>query len=320
MLLLAAAVAGCGRKPPATGGGADDALDRVRRGSPQGSLTEYKLAGSIATGLKPLRAVAVGGSGEIFAGGGEEIRVFDPATGSETRRWKVGGELRALSAERRPQAADSRLWAALASGVEVYDESGKALAKWSFAPGAPGAIGLATSIAVSPDSVYVADYTHRVVHRFTREGVWVNDIGRRDKAAGLSGLHVPSPHLDCAVDSAGRVIVTNPGNQRVETYTPTGDLVSGWGEPGIDYDRFSGCCNPTDIALLPDGSVATSEKGIPRVKVYDAAGRMKGYIGAQQFSEDAAGMDLAVDERGRIYVADPPTGRVLVFEEGARGR
>jgi hypothetical protein len=58
----------------------------------------------------------------------------------------------------------------------------------------------------------------------------------------------------------------------------------------------------------------TSEKGIPRVKVYDRTGKMLAYVPPREFSPAAEGMDLAVDSRDRIYVAEPVRGRILVFE------
>ena len=82
----------------------------------------------------------------------------------------------------------------------------------------------------------------------------------------------------------------------------------------IDLDRFCGCCNPTDIALLPGGRTVTSEKGINRIKVYDAGGRMISYISPEHFPEHSAGLDLAVDAEGRIYVAEPVNSEVFVFE------
>ena len=64
---------------------------------------------------------------------------------------------------------------------------------------------------------------------------------------------------------------------------------------------------------MPDGRIVTTEKGIPRVKVYNAAGEMLAYVPPETFGADASGMDVATGPEGRIYVADPASGLVRIF-------
>jgi hypothetical protein len=167
---------------------------------------------------------------------------------------------------------------------------------------------------VKGPEVFVADARNLCIQRFDREGVFAGAIGKRDNKTEFLGLIAPSPFLDFVVDKDGQVIVGNPGRLRVETYTTDGKLLGFWGEPGLAPERFCGCCNPTNLALTREGFVVTSEKGLPRVKVYDRTGKMLAYIPPRMFSEAAEGMDLAVDSRDRIYVAEPVKGRILVFE------
>jgi uncharacterized protein (DUF779 family) len=100
----------------------------------------------------------------------------------------------------------------------------------------------------------------------------------------------------------------------VNRYSKEGDLLGSWGEAGMEPHQFFGCCNPTNLALFPDGRIVVSEKKLIRVKIYDAQGRLKGFIGSEQFSPAAEGMDLAVDSSGRIYVLDTGAELVRVFE------
>ncbi|MCX7803772.1 MAG: hypothetical protein N3A38_01150, partial [Planctomycetota bacterium] len=102
----------------------------------------------------------------------------------------------------------------------------------------------------------------------------------------------------------------------IEQYAPYGRFMSSWGRPSMGLDGFCGCCNPTDIAVFPDGRVVTSEKGIARLKVHDPAGNVLAYIGPSFFDAGAAGIDLAVSFSGEIYAADPSSGRILVFAPG----
>ena len=114
--------------------------------------------------------------------------------------------------------------------------------------------------------------------------------------------------MDVAVDSEGTLHVTNPGQLRVERYGADGELLGHWGQPGMQPGRFCGCCNPTNVALFGDGRVATAEKGIPRVTVYDGVGKMLAYLGPEHFTAEAAGLALGIDSSERIHVTDPGAG------------
>jgi hypothetical protein len=136
----------------------------------------------------------------------------------------------------------------------------------------------------------------------------------------VPGLIIPSPHLDVAWRDATHLYVNDPGRHRVELYEVGGKLIGWWGTPSTALAGFSGCCNPTDLALLPDGRIVTAEKGIPRVKVYTPDGHLAGLVaGPDRFQELDAGMDLAADPEGRIFVLDPRARLVRVFVQQGAG-
>jgi hypothetical protein len=80
--------------------------------------------------------------------------------------------------------------------------------------------------------------------------------------------------------------------------------------------------------LLPDGRYVTCEKGLPRVKVYTAAGDFESVVaGPESFPENArtgsvrdaidgtmGGLHAAVHPDGRITVLDLATGEVKTFK------
>ncbi len=100
----------------------------------------------------------------------------------------------------------------------------------------------------------------------------------------------------------------------MELYSPDGRLKRSWGKTAFAIDGFSGCCNPTHFALLPDGRFVTSEKGIPRVKIYAADGKFECVVaGREAFEPDVVGLGVAADAHGRILVLDPPARSVRVF-------
>ena len=83
----------------------------------------------------------------------------------------------------------------------------------------------------------------------------------------------------------------------------------------MNIEGFCGCCNPTNIALLADGKIVTSEKGLPRVKVYRPDGTLESVIaGPEAFASRVVGLDLAVDAAERVMVLDPAAKTVRSFE------
>ena len=121
--------------------------------------------------------------------------------------------------------------------------------------------------------------------------------------------------------------MVNPGNLRVDAYTFDGDYEFSWGRRSVEIDGFCGCCNPVNIAILPNGGFVTCEKGLVRVKLYDSQGEFKGVVaGPAQLVRDgdvricdlpeecqAGGFDVAVDATGRVFVLDTIKNVVRVF-------
>ncbi len=186
------------------------------------------------------------------------------------------------------------------------------------------------AIAVSGDNVFVADAGNRVVLRYDRSGKLINEIGRKDPAKGAEGLVVPSPYMPLAVTSDGLLRVSNPGKHRVEAYTFDGRFELSWGTFGTGIDKFCGCCNPIGMTLISGGRFVTVEKGITRIKIYDAEGKFQGIVaGPDQFAEHDkicaasnagctyGGLAIAAAPDDTLYVLDPCTRQVRVFVPNA---
>lgn len=268
------------------------------------SLIAYTEAAPIATGFQAARGIAVDAADRIYVAGDQAVRIFDKH-GARASEIPLDGQPRCLAV-----AADGTVYVGLKDHVEILSSDGKPQAAWdSLGPKAT-----ITSIAVGESGVFVADAGNRVVLRYDAAGKVVREIGRKDAARGIPGFLVPSPHFDLALAPDGLLRVVNPGHHCIEAYTVDGDLELSWGRASLAIDGFSGCCNPTDIAALPDGAVVTSEKGLPRVKIHDAQGQLVCVVaGAEAFPEDDKGLDLAVDSAGRILVLDPAAASVRVF-------
>jgi len=272
------------------------------------ALVHYVEKAAVPTGLKEPRGVAVGPGDRLYVAGDRAVRTFD-ASGAPTGDHKTVNRPRAIAV-----AADSLIFVATDAFVERIDPVSGAVEGWKTPETAKDS--LLTGIAVFEDHVFVADATERVVLHFNRRGALVNRIDGRTPGAAAEddGFIVPSPYFDLAVAAKDALWIANPGQRRVECYTFDGTRRTRWGKASPKIEGFCGCCNPTHLAILPDGGFATSEKGLPRVKTYTASGGFRNVVAPPAaFNNSAVGLDVATDSTGRIYVLDPAARNVRVF-------
>ena len=211
--------------------------------------------------------------------------------------------------------------------LAIFDPQGEPLANWDNLgwDNLDGA--LLTSIALAEEDVFLADAAGRVVLRFDISGKLLGRLGLRDERRHIPGFVIPSPYFDVAMAPDGLLNAVNPGGLRIEAYTFDGDLEASWGEAGVDIAGFCGCCNPSNIAIMADGRTVTAEKGIARVKVYDAEGNFQCVVAGPELltpkptaAEETRTphkrqpVDLATDSKQRILVLDPNARKVRIFE------
>ena len=82
---------------------------------------------------------------------------------------------------------------------------------------------------------------------------------------------------------------------------------------GQDLAGFSGCCNPTNVAVVGTDRIYVTEKANPRAKVYDRDGNLLAIIADDGFDLTCKNMDIAVDSRGCVHVADTTRLTIRVF-------
>lgn len=281
----------------------DQTLSQLRRVDP--SLLRWRQMAQLTTGLKEPRGIVPGPDGSVYVVGDQALETLSSA-GQRIGAVAVSGPPTCVASDGK-----SEVIVGFADHFEVCDLARSAVVarSASFGPAA-----YLTCVAFSPAGIYVADAGNRVVLRCNRSGAVLARIGERDDARRIPGLFVPSPHLDVAPLPGNLVLVVNPGRHLVETYTARGELKGSWGRYGNEIDAFCGCCNPADIARLPDGRIVTAEKGLPRVKVFRPDGSLESVVAApEQFSAQPPALDVAVDSLGRIYVLDPPARRITIF-------
>lgn len=221
-------------------------------------------------------------------------------------------------------AKDGNIYLGLRDHIEVFAAKGQRKATWD----SPGKKAWLTGIAVTENEVFAADAGNRVVLRYDKSGKLALRLGEKNKERNIPGFIVPSPFFDVEIARDGLLRINNPGRHRVEAYTRDGDFEGSWGKVSMGITGFCGCCNPINLALLPDGRFVTCEKGLPRVKVYSAEGAFESVVaGVESFVENgkacgpsdctAGGLDAVVDSQGRIYILDLVTGDVRVMKHKA---
>jgi hypothetical protein len=309
-----------------TGNGLSDrfALDADDYQRVDPDLIAYAEVTSFPVVLEKPRAVAAGPDGGIVVAGDRKLVQFDQA-GQVRREIALGVEPTCVTVAGRSYAAPGSLFVGLGTRVVIFDADGKKTATWEESFDDQSVL---TAIAVADQDVFVADAGNRVVWRFDPDGQQLGRIGDPNAERGIRGFVIPSPYFDVATTDDGLLRVTNPGARRVETYTFDGDLLGHWGTASARIEGFFGCCNPSQFAVLPDGRFVTSEKGIPRIKVYNTEGQFESVVAdpqtlgqrvtefqLQEDSGDAPVFDVAVTEEGTVVVLDPVNRRVRLFRE-----
>lgn len=275
----------------------------------------------ISTGLQAAKALATTPSGGVVVVGDGLVRRYD-SHGAVELEFKAPNPPLCVAVD-----ADGGLFVGYRDHMIAYDAKGKELRRF---PGM-GEDARFSSIALTKETIFVADVGMRVVHHFSREGEKIGQIG--EKPRGVEGGHfnIPSPYFDLAVHE-GVLSVVNPGVHTIETYRDDRSPRSTFGRYGADIEGFCGCCNPVNIAMLPDGNYVTSEKGLTRIKVLSEDGKLIGVVAAPKdfkgldrvcATKEAdggcseGGLDIATDAKGRVLVLDPYSGEVRVFVPNA---
>lgn len=262
----------------------------TRTGANAGPLFEVRLAG-----------VAVDDADRLYALGDERVRRYS-REGALEEEWTLGLLGWSVATE------EEQVWIGCDGGVRCYSAAGALRSAFDDL----GRLGRITAIAPTADGLVLADATNRAVHRYTREGRYLGGVGAE---ANTRGFMLPNGVLDLVGDPTTRsVLVAHPQKHRVERYASTGTLVGAWGRFGEENPAdFGGCCNPTNIAVGRDGTVAVSEKAPPRIKVYNPQGRFELVFGQGHFDPNAKNLDLAFDSNNRLYATDPVRRVVQVF-------
>ena len=244
----------------------------------------------------------------IGIGFNAHLQVID-TNGMELISKSVKGPVSALSF-----SPDGRIFLAYHNSIEIFDFDGTSMDSWEDFEEKSHI----TGIAFKDSQVLIADAGTRTVIRFGSDGKRAGSFDGTGRLEGNYGFILPSPYFDLEVDPDNELWVVNPGLLKVENYTDEGTMRAFWGKPSFEVDGFTGCCNPAHIAILPDGAFVTSEKGLPRIKVYKPSGELDCVVAApDDFKEEKEPSDIAVDSQGMIYALDIALNKIRIFKRNS---
>ena len=105
-------------------------------------------------------------------------------------------------------------------------------------------------------------------------------------------------HYPCnvAIASNGNIFVCDGyGNARIHVFSPNGELLRSWGEPGSGPGQFH---IPHGIAIAPDDTIFVADRENSRLQLFDAQGR---YL--SEWTDVARPCQVCIRD-GFVYVAE----------------
>lgn len=201
--------------------------------------------------------------------------------------------------------------------VNHFDGEGRLVGQWGRRGTNGGEFILARGVAVDGQGrYYLCEYTQvDRVQRFGPAGFPTNGTGFRapafERQWGRPGTGPGEFNRaeGLTVDAAGRVLVADSCNHRIQVFDADGRFLRAHGSAGSHPGQFS---YPYDIRVDPGGRQFVCEFGNSRISVLGPDDRLVEVIGRAggapgQFANPWA---LALDSRGNLYVADSQNHRV----------
>jgi len=278
------------------------------------SLIGFTKIKVIATGLNNLSGITTNNNGQIFVCGNEQVVAYD-TSGNKTAEFATDTMANCIAFK------NDIIYIGTGAYITEYNKNGDLIDKWKPFK----SDGYLTSLAPGDDFIYAADAMSKRILKYSYNGELEMTFGKKDSLTGAPGFVIPSLYFDVAYGGFNDLWLVNPGWLRLENYSTSGSLRSSWGKASFENSGFTGCCNPVHMALLPDGSFVTYEKGIDKIKLFDQAGQFQCMVaGAGSFRENADFQlgnnnlvkDITTDSRGFIYILDA-YNEINIFKKNA---
>lgn len=172
-----------------------------------------------------------------------------------------------------------------------------------------------TAIAPYEDKLFVADAGNRRVVVYNERLEQINSFRGVSGVSEVHGFILPGAHFDLALNHENELWIVNPGLHRLQLYGHDGRFRREWGFPSFSNEGFSGCCNPSYIAFFADGRMATSEKGLVRIKIHKESGELESVaVPPNLFAGGKQAPAIAVSPDETIIALDFDKNMIRIFE------
>jgi DNA-binding beta-propeller fold protein YncE len=195
--------------------------------------------------------------------------------------------------------------------VIIYDRNGNFLGSWG-----EGEFSYRThGIYVAPNgTIFCTDDGQHTVRQFTPDGRLLMTMGTRNVPSdtGYNGKDLDTIKrggppfnrpTNVAIGLKGEIYISDGyGNARVHIFSPKGELVRSWGQPGSGPGEFH---LPHGIAVAADGRVFVCDREADRIQIFSPDGE---YL--SEWTDTQRPTHLCFDSEGRCYVTE------LAWHEG----
>ena len=186
--------------------------------------------------------------------------------------------------------------------VIVFDKEGIFLDAW----GAGQFVRPHGAYISRDDRLFLVDDWGHTVYIFSTEGKLLSRIGDGEPAdtgyergaTPVSRAAGPFNNVtNVAVNAAGEVYAADGyGNARVHKFSPQGELLLSWGEPGSGEGQFN---LPHGIAIDSAGRVYVADRENSRVQIFTPQGEF-----IQAWNWPNRPTDIFIDDQDTIYIAE----------------
>jgi DNA-binding beta-propeller fold protein YncE len=188
--------------------------------------------------------------------------------------------------------------------VRVFDREGNYLSAWP-----EGMFVRPHGLHIGPDdSVWCTDDSDHTVRKFTPDGELLLTLGTRGQHSDTGCKttdyrtirHAGGPFnlpTNIALSPDGDIFVSDGyGNCRVHRFSPSGQWLLSWGQPGGGPGDFH---LPHGIAFHPDGVVYVADRENSRIQRFTPKGR---YL--DEWTDIARPCDVFIARSGNVFVAE----------------
>ena len=195
-------------------------------------------------------------------------------------------------------------------GVAIFDQRGRFLTFWGdeLFPGSDG-LGAPHGIWISAEEkVYIADKGNHTVRIFTVEGKLLQTIGLPNQPSdtGYDGKNRNSitrsappfnqPTAAMKGPSGAIYVSDGYGNARIHKFSPEGELILSWGEPGKGPGQFD---LPHHVWVDNEENVYVADRMNHRIQIFDGEGRF-----ITQWTNITRPQEIFIDSEDMVFVTE----------------